>query len=188
MTAPPPVARGWVEEYRAFLAVLGRVTADRRLLGKLDLSGVVQQTMLDACRAAGPPDDPDERLAWVRQIFLHNLGDEVRMLRAACRDVGREVPGGNDADTLLATVPAGLSTPSRMASRAEELLRLTAALETLPENQRTAVELRYLLGLGVEEVAERLGTTRPGAAGLLRRGLEALRERLGVGGPPAEGS
>jgi RNA polymerase sigma-70 factor (ECF subfamily) len=178
----PPVARGWVEDYRAYLAVLGRLAADRRLQGKLDLSGVVQQTMIDACRAGGPPADPDERLAYVRQVFLNNLRDEARKLRADCRDVGREVPGGDDANVLLAAVPAGLSSPSRMASRAEELLRLTAALETLSDNQRTAVELRYLLGLGVEEVAERLGTTRAGAAGLLRRGLEALRERLGEPG------
>lgn len=178
-TAAPP----WAEQYRTYLAALARVAADPALRGKLDLSGVVQQTLLEAHRAPDPPPavDPGGRLAWVRRLLLNNLRDEARRLRAARRNPAREVRPGEPAgppDGFLADLPAGLSTPSRQASRAEELLRLTAALTELPEDQRAAIELRYLLGLGVDEVAGRLGKTRAAAAGLLRRGLDALRAAL----------
>lgn len=172
--APPGV---WVEQFRHYLSALARLSVDRKLCGRLDLSGIVQQTLLEAHQAPDPPpaSDPDGRLAWVKRLFLNNLRDEVRKLKAARRDVGRDLATGYG---LLVEVPAELSSPSRQASRAEELLRLTAALATLPDDQRDAVEFRYLLGLGVDEVAARLGKSRAAAAGLLRRGLRKLRDRL----------
>jgi RNA polymerase sigma-70 factor (ECF subfamily) len=62
--------------------------------------------------------------------------------------------------------------------RAEELLRLAAALAQLPEDQRRVVELHHLKGLLIAEVAEQMGRTRPAVVGLLCRGLKKLRELL----------
>lgn len=133
----------------------------------------------DADRA---PADPDGRLAWVRRLFLNNLKDEVSKLGAACRNVAREVRRGDhfdpETDGWLDSLPADLSSPSRIATRAEEVLRLMTALDGLPCDWRTAVEYRYLLGLGIGEVAARMGRSRAAAAGLLRRGLVELRARL----------
>ena len=72
--------------------------------------------------------------------------------------------------------------------RGEELLRLSQALACLPEDQRRAVELHYLKGLPVAEVAEQIGRTRPAAVGLLFRGLKRLRELLGEPGEAGDGS
>jgi hypothetical protein len=55
MAAPPgELDRDW-EKYRHYLDLLGRVQLDPRLQGKVDLSGVVQQTLLEAyaSRTAG---------------------------------------------------------------------------------------------------------------------------------------
>ena len=44
--------------------------------------------------------------------------------------------------------------------------------------QRAAVEMRYLEGLPVARIGERMGRTEASVAGLLRRGLDRLRELL----------
>lgn len=59
------------------------------------------------------------------------------------------------------------------------------ALDGLPPNQRTAVELRYHDELGFEEIAKRLETTPANARKLVSRGVEKLRVLLGGrGGKP----
>ena len=58
------------------------------------------------------------------------------------------------------------------------VLLLAKALETLPEDQRTAVELRHLGDWSQEQLAEFMNRTKASVAGLLRRGLKALREEL----------
>ncbi len=52
-------------------------------------------------------------------------------------------------------------------------------MEKLPDDQRTALELRYLGGLSVAEVAARMGRSTVSVTGLLYRGTKALRERMG---------
>jgi RNA polymerase sigma-70 factor, ECF subfamily len=52
---------------------------------------------------------------------------------------------------------------------------LAHALEGLPMAQRQALELHYLQGLPLAEVAQRMQRTKPAVAGLLQRGLAALR-------------
>src|SRR5688500_9777382 len=147
------------------------------LAGKVDLSGVVQETLLDAHRAgeAVPADDPDAELAWLRRAFANNLTDAVRLATAGRRDATRDVALGAGSG---AAGPADLSTPSGRAARGEDLARLRAALGALPDDQRRAVEMRYLAGRSVGEIAAALGRTKGAAAGLLQRGLRALRESL----------
>ena len=73
------------------------------------------------------------------------------------------------------------SSSGERAERAKELVRLAAALDSLPEGQRQAIELHYLLGWTLEDVAEQMGRGKRAVAGLLQRGLEALRGRLNPG-------
>ena len=59
--------------------------------------------------------------------------------------------------------------------RAEQLVELAASLRQLPDDQRTALELRYLRGLSVAAVAEQMGRAPVSVTGLLYRGTRALR-------------
>jgi RNA polymerase sigma-70 factor (ECF subfamily) len=172
------------ERFREFLALLARVQCGDRWKGKLDLSGVVQQTLLEAFRAggrlAGAADA--QKAAWLKQALTNNLADEVRKLTAARRDAGRERSLEAQMDESMSRLerflPGGPSTPSQQAIREERLLQVARALSALPENQRRAIELHYLEERPLPEVAALLGTTRPAVAGLLHRGLKKLKQLL----------
>src|SRR5215831_10574313 len=80
------------EDFRAYLQLLARLQPEPGLRGKIDLSGVVQQTVLEAYQALEQFQqlNEDQQRAWLRRALAHNLTDEVRKLRTAKRDVGRE--------------------------------------------------------------------------------------------------
>src|SRR6478672_7086880 len=81
-----------LEEFRAYLRVLARTQVDDRLQSKIDLSGVVQQTLLEAHRSSERFSGRSEAevAAWLRRALANNLTDEVRRLAVGKRDVGRE--------------------------------------------------------------------------------------------------
>ncbi len=72
-----------------------------------------------------------------------------------------------------------IATRSAVSAADEEALQ--AAIRTLPERVRTALELRYFAGLRNGEVAEALGVSERTVEDELRHGREALRQRLGAG-------
>jgi RNA polymerase sigma-70 factor (ECF subfamily) len=190
MSDPGPPDPDRLDRFRSYLLVLARAGMDPRLRPKVDPSDVVQQTMVEAhaalARFAGTTSA--ELAGWLRQILARNLANLARDYTRAKRDVRREAgppaaADGSDArlDALLA---AGLSSPSRHLDKAEQLVRLAAALHQLPDAQREAVELRYLAGLPLGAIAEQMGKTPAAVAGLLHRGLARLRELLQESDPP----
>jgi RNA polymerase sigma-70 factor (ECF subfamily) len=79
---------------------------------------------------------------------------------------------------LEAWLAAEQSTPAEQACRNEQALLLAGGLAELPEAQREVVEMRYLQGLSLKEIATRTGRTPSAVAGLLHRGLVALRKKM----------
>jgi len=175
---------GGLERFREYLCLLARLQLDPRLQGKVDASGVVQQTLFEAHEAMGSfqgGGDADQA-AWLRQILANNLRDEVRKFSTQARDVGRErsLQAALDASSsrIEACLAADQSSPSEHAVRHEQLIRLTEALARLPEDQQLAVELHHLKGLPLADVSEQLGRSKGAVAALLFRGLKKLRELL----------
>jgi RNA polymerase sigma-70 factor (ECF subfamily) len=173
-----------LHRFGEYLTFLIRLQTARRSRAKLDLSGIVQQTLLEAHQAiaelAGISEE--RQTAWLRQALANNLADEIRRLSAHKRDIRMEQSLDAALDQSMARLgqmlPADQSSPSQRAHKNEQLLRLAEAVNQLPEAQRQAVELHHLLGLSLNEVAERLGSTKPAVAGLLHRGLKKLRDLM----------
>jgi RNA polymerase sigma-70 factor (ECF subfamily) len=176
-----------LERFRAYLLLLARLEVAPGLRDRVDLSGVVQQTLLEAHQGfVGQPGRirPEAELAgWLRSILSHNLADALRRLSAGKRDVRREwsldAALDQSAARLERWLAAEQSSPSQQAIRQEELVRMAESLAGLPELQRRAIELHHLRGLPLSEIAAELGTTKAAVAGLLHRGLKTLRRRLG---------
>jgi RNA polymerase sigma-70 factor (ECF subfamily) len=173
-----------LERYRDYLRLLARLQIDARLHGKIDLSGVVQQTLLEAHQALPrcPARDAEELAGWLRRILANNLADELRKLATAKRDLGRErsleAALEQSSSHLEAWLAADQSSPSERAVRHEQAVRLAAALATLPEAQREALVLQHWHGWSLARIAEHLGRTTTAVAGLLKRGLQQLRQQL----------
>ncbi len=173
-----------LERFRSYLLLLARMKLDRKLRGKLDASDVVQQTLLEAHQALASfrGDDRGAQAAWLRQILARNLGNAVRDLTRAKRDVRKERALKTDLDASASQLEGwladGQSSASQKMERQERSLQLAEALAQLPETQRDAVVLRHFQGLALAEIAEQLGCTTAAVAGLLQRGLKNLRKSL----------
>jgi RNA polymerase sigma-70 factor (ECF subfamily) len=178
----PPADR--LEPFRAYLALLARLQVAERLQGKIDLSGLVQQTLLEAHQAGAhlAGRAAADVAAWLRRALANNLADEVRKLGAGRRDVARErsleAALEQSSARLAAWLAAEQSSPSARLQRQEQAVRLAAALDRLPATQRRAVELRHLKGQSLAEVAEALGSSKAAVVGLLHRGVQRLRDLL----------
>jgi len=74
--------------------------------------------------------------------------------------------------------PSGGAAPSPEAAllSGEQRAALLAAVDTLPDEQRDVVALRYFLDLSEEDVAETLGIPRGTVKSRTARALERLRE------------
>ena len=173
-----------LEDYREYLRLLAQLQLDQRLQGKIDLSGVVQQTMLEAYQALPKSElqDADRLAAWLRRILAHNLADEIRKLRTGKRDLSRErsleAELAQSSHRLQAWLVDGQSSPSGHAQRQEQALCLSAALAKLPDAQREALMLRHFQDRSLAQIAQHLGRSHAAVAGLLKRGLRQLRNQL----------
>ena len=110
-----------LEKYRPYLTLLSRAQIDPRLQGKIDLSGVVQQTLLERTWPGSAVADWNEaqQAAWLRRLLANNLTDEVRKLRTDARDVDREQALDASSARLEAFLAAEQSSPSEQAQRKE---------------------------------------------------------------------
>jgi RNA polymerase sigma-70 factor (ECF subfamily) len=183
-----------IENYRDYLLLLVRLQLGSRPRAKLDASDVVQQAILLAHekREQFRGGTEGEWLGWLRAILANVLAGAARRLGTQARDPGRERSLEADLERsssrLEGLFTVDQTSPSERAVRGEELVRLAHAIAGLPEDQRRAVELHYLKGLAVAEVAEEIGRTRPAAVGLLFRGLKRLREVLRDAGESGHGA
>lgn len=167
-----------IEQYRSYLLLLARMQLAAR--SQIEASDVVQLTLMEAhAKRLQFTGDESAFAAWLRQALANNLRDAWRKAHRQKRDIRREVSLEaaleQSSARLAGCIAVDYSTPSRVASKNEELLKLSDCLLQLPEMQREAIVLHHLQGWKLKEVAEALERSEPAVAGLLHRGLQQLR-------------
>lgn len=173
-----------LEGFRQYLKLLGQLQLDPRLQSKIDLSGVVQQTLLEAHQAWRQVQEQGlaQKTAWLRRILANNLADEIRKFGAAKRDIARELSLEaaleQSSMRLEMWLTSDQSSPSQAVERQEQAVRLAEALAQLPDAQREALVLQHWHGWTLAQIAQQLGRSPAAVAGLLKRGLQRLRLEL----------
>jgi RNA polymerase sigma-70 factor (ECF subfamily) len=160
---------------------------DPRVRARVDASDVLQEAFLDL---AG---DLDAYLAdpalppwlWLRVHVGRRLTDlNRRHLGARMRDAGREVslyrePLPEASSAALASMLLGrLTSPTQAAQRAERLLRVQEALNSLDPVDREVLALRHFEQLDRAETAEALGISPEAAAKRYFRALKRMKDVL----------
>jgi RNA polymerase sigma factor (sigma-70 family) len=142
-----------------------RITSDASLA-----EDVVQDAFLGAWRNAGRyVEGKGSVKTWLLSIVHHRAVDAVRRRRPTV-----ELPEREDVP------PPGLTLPDIWQEVAGNLDRqeIAAALATLSDVQREAIELAYFGGLTQQEIAARTGTPLGTVKSRVRLGLLAMRRAL----------
>lgn len=171
---------------RSYLGLIARAQIETHLQAKVDASDLVQQTLMEAHRDferfQGATEG--EWLAWLRRILAHNTADFVRRYRgtakrATQREIAAPVKRADQSTFFAFGEPAdSMETPSQQLARRDDQLAISAALETLSPDHREVIVLRNLERLSFEEVAERMGRTRPAVQMLWMRAIKKLQEQM----------
>jgi RNA polymerase sigma-70 factor, ECF subfamily len=137
-----------------------------------DAEDVTEQTFLQAYRhferarreSNGRPLRP-----WLIRI-AHNLAANLH------RDRSRKPVSNIEA----IEPPSHPHDTERVVAGREELREVMEHLETLPEDRREALIMRFALGMSNREIARALGRTDGATKVLIHRALRQLSERMGV--------
>ncbi len=147
---------------------LGRVLAlaTRMLRDTAEAEDVAQEALMRAWRNAAKWEPGRAKFStWLHKVALNLCYDRLRKRRSASLDDVAE-----PADDR-ASAQEGLEADERLAA-------LKGAIETLPERQRAAIQLRHFEERGNDETAEILGVSVEAVESLLARGRRALRDKL----------
>src|SRR5438552_8221514 len=182
MAEQSDAGRRKLEQYRDYLLLLARVQLDPRLKAKLDPSDIVQETLLKAHQAIDQfkGQSEGELAAWLRAILANTLADAVRKFTRQKGDLEQSVERAleHSSERLEALLSSDELAPDQQAVQNEQFFHLARALSQLPEEQRTALELKHLQGCSVAVISQRMQRSRASVVGLLYRGLKRLRELL----------
>lgn len=139
-----------------------------------DADDVVQETFLRAYRQLGHFEERANFSTWLHRIAINCSLDLLRSRGRHDRHYG-----GDTADEALqGEVRADDPQPDRLLLSAELQKQVTAALERLSGNERTAFILRHFEGMPVEEIGKTLGIQVNAAKHTIFRAVRKLRETL----------
>ena len=149
----------------------------------VSVEDVLQQTYAEVFRRIQTFDPHSDRefFRWLSEIADHRLAD-ARKGEGRAKRGGSRSPLSLDGDSvarLLDVVAGDDETPSRAVAREEAINAVQVGLSLLPDKYRRPVELRYIRGMSVGEVADELDKKPRTVRGLCYRGIQRLRDVLG---------
>jgi RNA polymerase sigma-70 factor (ECF subfamily) len=173
--------------YRDRLRRMVELRLDTRLQARLDASDVIQEAYVEVAERLGEylRDPRLPPFLWLRlivgerlmKLHRHHLGTQMR-------DAGREVslfrgalPAASSA-ALAARLLGRHTSPTQAAVRAERILRLQEAFNTLEPIDREVLSLRHFEELTAAETARVLGIEESAAAKRYFRALKRLKDIL----------
>lgn len=164
-----------LHRYEERLSVMAQRSLGRELRARLHVSDIVQSAAIDIVRDIESFRGEDERsfLAWAARILENKVRGKGRYFGARRRDADVQA-----LEELEATPPAAVRTPSSEVGGAEEMERVAAAMQRLPDDYRTALLLRGVDGMSAREIGEKLERSEQATRMLIHRARAALAAEL----------
>jgi len=164
-----------MSRHRQRLLALIHIKMPAALVGRLEAQDIVQEASLEVARkiASFDPERGSSFYAWIAGIAKFKLREAQRHAQAAKR--AGEEPYWEDR-------PADQTSLVGRVARREVGQSLRKTLESLPQDQAKAVELRFFEGLSVEETASRMRRSSAAIKALVARGLRSMGRRIQEGG------
>ncbi len=167
--------------------LLGTVTGrmDAALRRHVAPEDILQEAYLGAFKSIGRCSfaNPAAFYKWLERIALDQLKNTGRNLRRDRRNIDRERSRAAGRKTSLLDLVDGLSsqgpTPSRHLAKKEASAAAISSLARLPEHYRQVVEMRFLQGRPVTEIAAELGKSEGAIHMSIKRSLDKLRHFMG---------
>ncbi len=140
-----------------------------------DLQDVVQETFIGVLRSAKDYRGDSSLSTWILRIAHYKAIDALRRRKVVEK---REESIENMSSDEVSFVGATSADVEEGVVGTEDVLLIRKALSQLPDDQKQAITLRYVIGMRVDDVAETMKVSRRKAELLITRGRAALRERL----------
>jgi RNA polymerase sigma-70 factor, ECF subfamily len=145
-----------------------------------DAEEVAQDAFLKAYRAlASYPADRIRGLAmrpWLYRITLNTARNRFRGKKIRTVSLDHPIAPGSDETWEAPDSPE--ERPDRRLEKRRERQNIAGLMAELPDRYRSALQLRYVEGLRLEEVAAVLGQPLGTVKSNVHRGINALREAL----------
>lgn len=150
------------------------------LRSRIEAEDIYQEVCQSALRSLGSVEFTDGGVwGWLCELASRRVVDADRKFSAQKRAAHAEVAIHSAPDQTQAglanLLTASMTSPSQAFSRQQREFRLLAALEQLPLQQRTALELRYGQGKSSKQVAAEIGKSDGATRVVLTRALHRLR-------------
>ena len=172
--AEPPSVDALLQEHLPGLRAFVRLRVSKAIRDRESSSDLVQSVCREVLEGADRFDYRGDAAfrAWLFATALSKVRDRARFHTADRRDVGREAEVGEDA--RLSALYANLGTPSRAAMSREELQRIEAAFDELPDDYREVITLTKIAGMTYLQAGAQMGRSEGAVRGLLERALTRL--------------
>jgi RNA polymerase sigma-70 factor (ECF subfamily) len=167
--------RAFDEFFREYFPRLYRFTLSRADNDAELAEEIVQRTMCIVVRKMGSYRGEALLFTWLCQICRNEMN-------AVFRQRGIEAPADVPiedhpaVEAALQSLGADEYRPEAMQRRDEIARFVRGTLDYLPENYAVALEMKYINGNSVAEIAERLGVGEKAAESVLSRARVAFRE------------
>lgn len=166
-----------IDENLPCLRAFVRAHMGARLRARESVSDVVQSVCRDllAHQERFRHVDADAFRAWLFTTARRKVQNRARDLERHKRAVDREVAVEDEAAlAALGGAYARITNPGERAMRNEEITRLEAAIEALPDEQREVLTLAHLAGLSRGAIARQLGKSEQSVRAMLHRAMARL--------------
>ena len=133
---------------------------------------VAQDAFLAGYRSLARLKDPALFGPWIKEVASRTAAN---WLRSHGKRLNSETPLPHRRQVDIEDAREG---PAQVFERAERIERVQRAIDSLPEQYRLPVVLRYLQDLNYSEIAQFTGMTRDEVRGILYRAGRQLRQVL----------